>query len=139
MEILHSKGEQSSEMVEPMCKMLDTLGKRSLMPSFLLLILAFLATPAWSEPREYGTKEALYRDHETYGVHKVQQRWLVQNDRGTQRKSSQGLSPEEKSRLNGKIKKWKSLPPEEQNRLRYRMKEYKQLPSQDRALPVESS
>ena len=134
MEVLHYKEEQSFKMVEHMRKMLDTLGKRSFVPAFLLIVLAFFTTPAWSEPSGHHAKEALYHGHDGYGVHKVQQRWVAQNDRGKKRKSYQSLSPEEKSRLNGKIRKWKSLPPEEQKELRHRMEKYKKLPSQDRKL-----
>jgi len=116
-----------------MRKMLDTLGKRSFVPALLLIVLAVFATPAWSEPSRHDGRKGLHRG-QGYGDHKVQQRWVAQNDGGEKRKKHQSLSPEEKSRLNGKIRKWKSLPPEEQKELRHKMEKYKKLPSQDRKL-----
>jgi len=134
MGVLHYKEEPNFTLVEPMRKMSDNLGKRSFVPAFLLIVFTLFATPAWSESPGYHAKEALYRGHDEYGLHKVQQRRVAENDRGKERKSYQSLSPEEKSRLNGKMRKWKSLPPEEQNELRHKMKKYKKLPSQDRKL-----
>ena len=116
-----------------MRKVLDILGKRSFVLAFPLIVVMLFAAPAWSEPSGHDGRKGLHRG-QGYGDHKVQQRWVAQNDRGKKRKNHQSLSPEEKSRLNGKIRKWKSLPPEEQKELRHKMEKYKKLPSQDRKL-----
>jgi hypothetical protein len=133
MEILRYKEELNFTMVGHMRKMLHTLDKRNFVLAFSLIVVMLFAFPAWSEPSGHDGRKGLHRGH-GYGDHKVQQRWVAQNDQGKKRKSHQSLSPEEKSRLNGKIKKWKSLPPEEQNELRHKMEKYKKLPSQDRKL-----
>jgi len=133
MEVLHYKEELNFTMVDTMRKMLGNLGKRSFVPAFLVIVFAFFATPAWSEPPGRQGREGLHRGS-GYGDHKVQQRRVAQDDRGKKRKNYKSLSPEEKSKLNGKIRKWKSLPPEEQKELRHKMEKYKKLPSQDRKL-----
>ena len=98
-----------------MPKTLNTLSKRSFVLALSLAVVILFAAPAWSGQSGHHRKEALYQGRDGYGVPKIQQGWVAQNDRG--KKSSQSLSPEEKSRLNGKIRKWKSLPPEEQDAL----------------------
>ena len=113
MEVLHYKEELNFTMVDTMRKISDNLGKRSFVPAFLVIVFAFFATPAWSEPPGRHGSEGLHRGS-GYGDHKVLQRRVAQNDRGKKRKNYKSLTPEEKSKLNGKIRKWKSLPPEEQ-------------------------
>lgn len=133
MEVLHYREELKLTMVEHMRKTIGNLSKRRFIPPFLLIVLAGFMTPAWSDSPGRQGGVGLHRGH-GYGDYAVQQRGAAENERGKKRENYQRLSPEEKNRLNGKIRKWKSLPPEEQNELRQRMEEWKRLPSQDRKL-----
>jgi len=103
---------------------------------FTGMIFAFSA-PAWSKPdrtyRSYPTR--VYRHpSQSLGVEvSRRQQGPPQMDENTQRnwKTYQGLSPDEKTRLKDKSRKWQSLPPEEKQEMRRRMERYRELPAQD--------
>jgi len=118
-----------------MHKTSDNLCKRYFVPAFLLIVFAFLVTPAWSDSPGRRGKATPHFGRDGYGGrHEVRQPWVAQRTQRKQMRNYERLSPEEKSQLNGKIQRWNSLPPKEQNELRQRMQQYKKLPSQDRML-----
>jgi hypothetical protein len=53
-------------------------------------------------------------------------------DQGWGAQGPDGLSPEEKARIQRQYKEWKTMPPEQKENLRRRQEEWNRMPSEDR-------
>jgi hypothetical protein len=96
------------------------------------LIICFCVPSEGKSIERYGKKDML-RGHKHEGQLPPQRRFAGNTDvekKGRYKK----LSPEEKTRLEKKIKEWKSLTPKKQNSLRHRMDQWKELTPEERSL-----